>query len=53
MPTSMDISRCGGWLRSVLTCTRVAGGVDERGELRLALPVRCSYVEHDEQPEPA
>jgi len=48
MPTSLDIARCGVWLQSVLTCTRVAGGVDEQGALRLAPPVRCSYVEQDE-----
>ena len=48
MPTSEDIARCGPWLRSVLTATKCAGGRDERGELRLAPPFKCSYVERDD-----
>jgi len=42
MPTTMDIARCGSWLRAVLTCTKTPGGEGAR----LAPPVKCSYVEH-------
>ena len=47
MPTSADIRRAGSWLQGVLTCTLTRGGYDSRGELRLAPPVRCSYVVRD------
>jgi chromosome segregation protein len=47
MPTTMDLQRCGAWLRTVLTCTQVAGGADADGALKLAPPVRCSFVVHD------
>lgn len=47
MPMTMDLKQCGAWLSAVLTCTQVAGGSDERGELRLAPPVRFSYVVRD------
>lgn len=45
MPTSMDIARCGSWLSAVLTCTKTPGGMDAEGRLRLAPPIRCSYVD--------
>ena len=53
MPSSKDITHCGAWLQAVLTCTRTTGGVDESNRLRLAPPVKCSYVVHDEQAEQA
>ena len=44
MPTTSDLARCGAWLQAVLTCTKSIGGVDATGALRLAPPVKCSYV---------
>ncbi|MEZ4267614.1 MAG: AAA family ATPase [Myxococcota bacterium] len=48
MPTTMDLQRCGAWLRTVLTCTQVAGGAHADGALKLAPPVRCSFVVRDD-----
>ncbi len=47
MPTTSDLQRCGAWLQAVMTCTQTRGGIDERGELRVAPPVKCSYVVHN------
>jgi len=47
MPTSADIRRAGSWLQGVLTCTLTRGGFDSQGQLRLAPPVKCSYVVRD------
>lgn len=44
MPTTEELRRCGSWLQAVLTCTQTLGGRDEVGRLRLASPVKCSYV---------
>lgn len=46
MPTTEELRRCGAWLQAVLTCTKTPGGRDADGRLRLALPVKCSYVVH-------
>lgn len=44
MPTTEELRRCGSWLQAVLTCTKTPGGRDREGALRLAPPVKCSYV---------
>jgi hypothetical protein len=44
MPTTEELRRCGSWLQAVLTCTLTPGGRDAEGRLRLAPPVKCSYV---------
>ena len=44
MPTTEELRRCGAWLQAVLTCTQTRGGRREDGTLRLAPPVKCSYV---------
>ncbi len=44
MPSTSDLARCGPWLQAVLTCTQTRGGHDANGELRIAPPVKCSYV---------
>jgi chromosome segregation protein len=44
MPTTEELRRCGSWLEAVLTCTQTPGGREADGTLRLAPPVRCSYV---------
>ena len=44
MPTTSDLARCGAWLQAVLTCTKTRGGVDANGVIRIAAPVKCSYV---------
>jgi hypothetical protein len=44
MPTTSDLARCGAWLQAVLTCTKSRGGVDANGVMRIAPPVKCSYV---------
>lgn len=44
MPTTEELRRCGAWLQAVLTCTQTPGGRDGTGRLRLAPPVKCSYV---------
>ena len=45
MPTTLDIARCGAWLRGVWTCTKTPGGYDAKGAVRLAPAVKCSYVD--------
>jgi chromosome segregation ATPase len=47
MPTTEELRRCGAWLEAVLTCTQTPGGSHPDGRLRLAPPVKCSYVAHD------
>lgn len=44
MPTTEELRRCGAWLQAVLTCTQTPGGHDKDGRLRIAPPVKCSYV---------
>lgn len=44
MPTTEELRRCGSWLQAVLTCTQTPGGRDGAGQLRIAPPVKCSYV---------
>ncbi len=44
MPTTEELRRCGSWLQAVLTCTQTPGGRDADGRLRIAPPVKCSYV---------
>ncbi len=46
MPTTEELKRCGSWLQAVLTCTQTPGGRDANHRLRLAPPVKCSYVVH-------
>ncbi len=46
MPTTEELRRCGSWLQAVLTCTLTPGGRDASGRLRIAPPVKCSYVVH-------
>ena len=47
MPTTEELRRCGSWLQAVWTCTQTRGGRAEDGRLRLAPPVKCSYVVDD------
>ncbi|MED5370564.1 MAG: AAA family ATPase [Myxococcota bacterium] len=44
MPTTEELRRCGSWLQAVLTCTQTPGGRTTDGQLRIAPPVKCSYV---------
>lgn len=47
MPTTEELRKCGSWLEAVWTCTQTRGGRAEDGTLRLAPPVKCSYVVDD------
>ncbi|MEZ4316975.1 MAG: ATP-binding protein [Myxococcota bacterium] len=44
MPTTEELRRCGSWLQAVLTCTQTPGGRNADRQLRIAPPVKCSYV---------
>ena len=48
MPTTEELRKCGSWLQAVWTCTQTRGGRAEDGALRLAPPVKCSYVVDDD-----
>ena len=44
MPTSADVEQCGEWLSATWICTKTRGGVDERGRLVLAPPVKLALA---------